>query len=82
MTDKLRNTNPVHIAFRAIDLYRAYLEHGLTETVASAAAIGELKTELDDLEDIDFTPPNRDERDWERGGFAPGRAGWEGEIDV
>lgn len=97
--DTMRNDTPLPnldvavIATRTLRLYRAYLDEGLPEYRARAAAIGEVCCEADDLRaraDVDFTPPNRDasaeqssqvgERDWERGGFAPGSAGWEGEI--
>ena len=66
-------------ARHAIRIYADYVAAGVTEHIAQGIAIKETVDELKD--EPDLLPPNRDERDWERGGFAPGRAGWEGEID-
>lgn len=76
--------SPQRIAIRAIELYRHYSEQGLPIATAQAAAIGCLMSELEEQAEWEqraaaYEQPNRDERSWERGGFA-GPAGWEEEI--
>lgn len=57
----LKSLDTTAIATRTLSLYRAYLEEGLPEYRARAAALGELLMEADDLKvraEVDFAPPN------------------------